>query len=86
MVTELIFKEASYMKNKLSVLLGERKETVIFLSERTGISPTTLYNLYHEKSKNPDTKTIMVLCDYFNITPNDFFGIERLEDKNYAKN
>ncbi|AGZ26169.1 helix-turn-helix domain-containing protein [Staphylococcus pasteuri] len=74
------------MKNKLSVLLGQKKESVMYLSEKTGISPTTLYSLYHEKNKNPDTKTIMVLCKYFDITPNDFFGIDRLEDKNYAKN
>ncbi|ADL64899.1 hypothetical protein SAA6008_00842 [Staphylococcus aureus subsp. aureus str. JKD6008] len=31
--------------------------------------------MYHERTENPDTKTVMKLCEYFNITPNEFFGI-----------
>ncbi|HDH1955965.1 TPA: helix-turn-helix transcriptional regulator, partial [Staphylococcus aureus] len=42
----------------------------------TGIAKTTLYGLYHEKTKNPDTSTIMKICKYLEITPNEFFGID----------
>ncbi len=42
----------------------------------TGIAKTTLYGLYKETTKNPDTKTVMKLCEYFEVTPNEFFGIK----------
>nr|DAN50770.1 MAG TPA: putative DNA-binding protein [Bacteriophage sp.] len=29
--------------------------------------------MYHERTENPDTRTVMKLCEYFNVTPNDFF-------------
>ena len=44
--------------------------------EDTGIAKTTLYGLYKETTENPDTKTVMKLCKYLKVTPNDFFGIE----------
>ncbi|RIO42084.1 helix-turn-helix domain-containing protein [Staphylococcus nepalensis] len=65
------------MKNELSVLLGKKRMSVSKLSKDTDIAPATLYSLYHEKNKNPDTKTILKLCKYFEVTPNEFFGIEK---------
>lgn len=67
------------MNNNLSLLIGKNRISVSSLSNDTGISPTTLYSLYHEKTDNPDTKTVMKLCEYFNVTPNEFFGINEKE-------
>ncbi|MFU1790573.1 helix-turn-helix domain-containing protein [Mammaliicoccus sciuri] len=74
------------MKNNLSLLLGIRRMSVIKLSKETKIASSTLYNLYHCNTDNPDTKTVMKLCEYFDITPNDFFDINNKEDSDNAKN
>lgn len=70
------------MKNNLSMLVGKNRISVTQLSIEVGISKTSLFNLYHEKTENPDTKTVMKLCEYFDVTPNEFFGIK---DKKGAK-
>ncbi|WP_414052086.1 helix-turn-helix domain-containing protein [Macrococcus animalis] len=64
------------MKNKFSAILGEKRLKVSDVYEATKISRTTLHALYHERTENPDTKTIMKICDFLDITPNDFFGIK----------
>lgn len=65
------------MNNNLSMYIGIKKTNVTKVSKDTGIARSTLHDLYHCKNQNPDTKTVMKLCLYFNITPNDFFGIEK---------
>lgn len=67
------------MENNLSTILGSKRISVSKLQEGTGISRTTLHRLYHEKSKNPDSKTVMAICKYLNVTPNEFWGIEEKE-------
>ena len=62
------------MKNKLSVLLGERKESVMYLSGKL-VFLQLLCIVYITKKQNPDTKTIMVLCKYFDVTPNEFLAL-----------
>lgn len=64
------------MGNKFRVLLAERKLNVADAHKNTGIAKTTLYRLYNETTANPDTRTVMKLCEYLKVTPNDFFGIE----------
>ncbi|GJF55677.1 MULTISPECIES: helix-turn-helix domain-containing protein [Staphylococcus] len=64
------------MKNNLSMLMGKERVSASKLSEKTGISRTTIHGIYHEKTESPDTKTILTLCHYFGITPNEFFGID----------
>ncbi|HBI3636696.1 TPA: helix-turn-helix transcriptional regulator [Staphylococcus aureus] len=67
------------MKNNFRVILAIKKISIADVFEDTGIAKTTLYGLYHEKTKNPDTSTIMRLCKYLEITPNEFFGIDNNE-------
>ncbi|WP_239761097.1 helix-turn-helix transcriptional regulator [Mammaliicoccus sp. N-M51] len=69
------------MKNNLSKLLGINRLRVTELSEKTGIATSTLYSLYHEKTSNPDIKTVLKICNYFNVTLNDFFCIEQNDQK-----
>ncbi|HAR5241171.1 TPA: helix-turn-helix transcriptional regulator [Staphylococcus aureus] len=63
------------MKNNLSMLMGRNRISASKLSAKTGISRTSIHGLYHERTENPDTKTVMKLCEYFGVTPNEFFGI-----------
>lgn len=64
------------MKNNFRILLAMKKLRVSDVYKDTGIAKTTLYGLYKETTKNPDTKTVMKLCEYFEVTPNEFFGIK----------
>lgn len=69
-------KEVLIVKNKFRVLLAERKLNIADVHKDTGIAKTTLYRLYNETTANPDTKTVMKICDFLEVTPNDFFGIK----------
>lgn len=68
-----------FLNNNLSLLMGKHRVTASKLSTKTGISRTSIHGLYHERTENPDTKTVMKLCEYFNVTPNEFFGINEKE-------
>ncbi|WP_239728000.1 MULTISPECIES: helix-turn-helix transcriptional regulator [unclassified Mammaliicoccus] len=67
------------MKNNLSLLMGKERCKISDIHRYTGVSRTTLQNLYYERTKNPDIQTVMKICKYFGITPNEFFGIKSKE-------
>lgn len=68
------------MNNNLSVLMGMKRITGTKVSEDTGISRNTIHLLYHQKTTNPDTQTILKLSNYFDVTPNEFLGIEPIRE------
>lgn len=60
------------------MLIAKNKISDSALSDVTGIFPNTLYALYHEWTKNTDTKTIMKLCKYFDVTPNNVLELKNI--------
>ena len=70
------------MENNLSILMGEKKTNIADVHKGTGLPRTTISSLYHEENPNPSTKVVMKLCKYFEVTPNDFFGIKG--ERNYG--
>ena len=68
------------MNNNLSMLMGRDRVSALKLSKETGISRTTIHGLYHERTKSPERQIVMKLCDYFKVTPNEFFGIKEKEE------
>ncbi|KXA47488.1 MULTISPECIES: helix-turn-helix transcriptional regulator [Staphylococcus] len=65
------------MKNRFRVILAERKIKLRKVHEDTGISKSTLIGLRDETTQHPSATTILKICDYLDITPNDFFGIKK---------
>lgn len=59
------------IKCHLSRLLGERKLTLQKVHEGTGISRTTLTDIYHEKVKQMKFETMQKLCDFLNCSVGD---------------
>lgn len=55
------------MKNNLSKLLGERLLKVSGIYAHTGISKTTLTNLYYQRSTNVQLGTLQKICDFLNV-------------------
>lgn len=64
------------MKNEMRVIMSKQRKNISKMHELTGISRTTLSNIYHEKS-NFEVETLFKLCDALKVTPNEFFGIKK---------
>lgn len=56
------------MKNNLRVILAKQRKKVSDIHNATGISKTTLTALYYERTKNPDTQTILKIAEYLDVT------------------
>lgn len=56
------------MKNNLRVLLAKQRKKVSDVHEATGISKTTLTNLYYERTKNPDSQTLLKIANYLGVS------------------
>lgn len=59
------------IKNNFSRLMGERLQKISELSEKTGISRTTLTNLYYRRCKAISFDVLDKLCTFLNCTVDD---------------
>ena len=66
------------LKNHLSKLMGKKRYTIIEVSRKTGLTTSTISNLYNDKVKRLDFDTLEKLCKLFNCQPNDL--IEYIPD------
>ena len=55
-------------------LCAERNMAVNALASISGVSPSTIYSMLNEKSKNPGAITLKKLCDGLEITLGQFFS------------
>ncbi|MBQ8566853.1 MAG: helix-turn-helix transcriptional regulator [Clostridia bacterium] len=60
--------------NRILQLCNERNIAVNELANICGVSPSTVYSILNEKSKNPGAITIKKLCDGLKITLGEFFN------------
>ncbi len=67
------------IKNHLSKLMGEKRYTIVQVAEKTGMSTSTISNLYNEKVKRLDFDTLEKLCKLFNCKVQDL--IEYIPDE-----
>nr|WP_242703889.1 helix-turn-helix transcriptional regulator [Enterococcus sp. 669A] len=71
------------VKNNLSKLLGERLIKVSDVYRETGISKTTLTNLYYQRSTNVQLETLQKICDFLQVPLSEL--IEYLPEKSEVK-
>jgi putative transcriptional regulator len=57
--------------SRLSVLMGERRYNIQAVMDRTGLDRNTVSNLYHDKLKRIDLKTLDKLCNLFDCEPGE---------------
>lgn len=69
------------MKNNFRVILAKKRKTVADLSKDTGISKTTLTNLYYERTKNPDSQTLLKLSKALGVTIDEILTVENWKQK-----
>lgn len=55
------------MKNNLSAILGARLMTITQLAELTGVSRTTLTDIYYKRAKSVKLETLVKICDALEI-------------------
>ena len=63
------------LKNNLSVLMAERGLKIADLYNATGISKTTLMAIANNNSIGIQFETLDRLCNYLDVTPNDFLNM-----------
>ncbi len=74
-------KGGKYMiKNHLSKLMGEKRYSIVEVSRLTGMSPSTISNIYNEKIKRMDYDTIDKLCKLFDCKIQDLIEYIPKED------
>lgn len=56
------------MKNNLRIILAKQRKKVSDVFKATGISKTTLTSLYYERTKNPETETLLKIANYLGVT------------------
>ena len=61
-------------------LCDERNIAVNALANLSGVSPSTIYSMLNEKSKNPGVVSLKKICDGLEITVREFFNCELFED------
>ena len=64
------------IESKLSTLMGAQRKKISDVSRATGISRTTLIELYYDRSKAVSFRVVELLCRYLNCTVGDLFVIE----------
>lgn len=67
------------IKVYLSNLMGAKKSTIQDIADATGLSRTTISNLYHEKVTAISFETMMKLCKFFDCKLSDL--IEYIPDE-----
>ena len=55
-------------------LCAERDIATNALANISGVSPSTVYSMLNEKSRNPGVVSLKKLCDGLEITLRDFFN------------
>ena len=58
---------------RIQVLCVENGLAVNGLADQCGISPSTVYSILGEKSKNPGVNTVQQICDGLNMSVREFF-------------
>ncbi|MGE7840130.1 helix-turn-helix domain-containing protein [Lysinibacillus sp. NPDC093712] len=65
------------VKSNLPVLMAERYLKITTLSEKTGISRTTLTKLYYSKAKGIQFRTLVALCKFLDCEVGELLEIEK---------
>lgn len=62
--------------NHFSAILGARRIKISDISRETGISRTTLTDLYYDKGKAISFDVLDKVCRYLDVQPGDLFSVQ----------
>lgn len=61
-------------------LCAERNMAINALASVSGVSPSTVYSMLNEKSKNPGVVSLKKICDGLEISIRTFFDCDLFDD------
>lgn len=67
------------MKCQLSTLMGMKRYSIQDVHIKTGLSRSTVTQLYHDKASRIDYETVERLCVLFECSISDLFTLEKEE-------
>lgn len=62
------------MKNDLRIILATQRKTVADVHDATGISKTTITNLFYERANNPEIQTLLKIAEYLDVSIDELLG------------
>lgn len=68
------------LEKRIVELCNERDIAINTLTNISGVSPSTVYSMLNEKSKNPGVVSIKKLCDGLEISVREFFNSDLFDD------
>ena len=74
----MLIKEA--VEKRIVQLCGEHGIAINTLANISGVSPSTIYSILNEKSKNPGVCSIKKICDGLDITIREFFDCDIFDE------
>jgi len=69
------------VKSRLSTLMGENRFNIGHVHEKTGLSRTTISNLYHDRMERIDYTTLSKLCELFDCSVGDILEYYKENEK-----
>ena len=74
----MLVKEA--VEKRIVELCNQRGIAINNLANISGVSPSTVYSILNEKSKNPGVCSIKKMCDGLDITIREFFDSDLFDN------
>ena len=74
----MLIKEA--VEKRIIELCAQRGIAINALANVSGVSPSTVYSILNEKSKNPGICSIKKICDGLDISVREFFDSDLFND------
>ena len=68
------------VEKRIIELCNERNIAINALANIAGVSPSTVYRMLNEKSKNPGVVSLKKLCDGLEISIREFFNSKLFDD------
>lgn len=65
---------------RIQELCAENDMAINQLAHRCGVSPSTIYSMLNEKSRNPGVVSIQKICDGLEISVREFFDSPLFEN------
>ena len=73
------------MKCNLSTLMGKNRYCIEDVHKGTGLSRSTITELFHDRATRIDYSTVEKLCCFFKIDLDELFTLESASEKNGGK-
>ena len=74
----MLVKEA--VEKRIVELCEERGLAINALANLAGVTPSTIYSILNQRSKNPSVSSIKKICDGLDISIRDFFDSDLFDN------